>query len=293
MSSPFVDSLRSGRVLLMDGAMGTELHKAGLLLGERGELWNRTHPDHVLSVHSAYVSAGADIILTNTFLANPEQLALHNSLGSLGDLNRFAIELAQHAAGPHCHVLGDVGPFSGLGEGIFEMCSPFLSVGGLMMETWSDVKSAERFLNSLRAHRPLDDIPVLLSIAYNRDLLHDPEKARISPERWADWANAHLQVVAIGVNCGCEIGVAECAEIVHRYRSATDLPIFARPNAGTPVHDRERWVYPRSPAQMATKLPRLLEAGVSMIGGCCGTTPEHIAAFRSVIDKWNDRASTN
>jgi 5-methyltetrahydrofolate--homocysteine methyltransferase len=275
----------------MDGAMGTELHKAGLLLGERGELWNRTHPDRVLSVHSAYVAAGIDIILTNTFLANPEQLTLHNLYESLGDLNRLAIELAQRAAGPSCHVLGDVGPFSGLGKGIFEMCSPFLNVAGLMMETWSDAMSAEQFLNSLHAHQPFDDLPVLLSIAYNRDWLHDPAKASIGPERWADWANAHPRVVALGVNCGREIGVTECAEIIRRYRSATDLPIFARPNAGTPVRDCDRWVYPRSPVQMATELPRLLEAGVSMIGGCCGTTPAHIVAFRSVIDQWNDRAA--
>jgi 5-methyltetrahydrofolate--homocysteine methyltransferase len=292
MSSQFVDALRTGHVLLMDGAMGTELHKAGLLLGERGELWNRIHPDRVLAVHSAYVAAGADIILTNTFLANPEQLALHNLHESLGELNQLAIELAQHAAGPYCHVLGDVGPFGVLGEGIREMCSPFLNVAGLMMETWSDAVSADRFLNSLHAHQRFDDLPVLLSISYNRDWLLDPAKASIGPERWADWTNAHPRVVALGVNCGREIGVAECAEIVRRYRSATDLPIFARPNAGTPVRVDDRWVYPRSPAQMAAELPCLLEAGVSLIGGCCGTTPAHIAAFRSVINQWNDRAAT-
>jgi methionine synthase I (cobalamin-dependent) len=291
MSSPFLDALRSGRVLLMDGAMGTELHKAGLQLDERGEMWNRTFPERVQAIHSAYVRAGADVILTNTFLANHEELARHNRCESVGDLNRLATELAQLAADTRCYVLGDVGPFSGASDGIFEIYSPFLKIAGILMETWSDATSAEQFLQSLRAHHPFDELPVLLSIAYNRDWLHDPEKARISPERWADWANAHPQVVAIGVNCGCEIGVTECAEIVHRYRSATDLPIFARPNAGTPVRDRERWVYPRSPAQMATELPRLLEAGVSMIGGCCGTTPEHIVAFRSVIDQWNDRAA--
>jgi 5-methyltetrahydrofolate--homocysteine methyltransferase len=95
--------------------------------------------------------------------------------------------------------------------------------------------------------------------------------------------------VAIGANCGKEIDMDDMVRIVERYRSACDLPIFVRPNAGTPKRTRSGWRYPRTPAAMAAGLPALLEAGVTMVGGCCGTTPEHIRAFRKVVDAWNQR----
>jgi 5-methyltetrahydrofolate--homocysteine methyltransferase len=85
----------------------------------------------------------------------------------------------------------------------------------------------------------------------------------------------------------------EMIEIIRRYRQVTDLPLFARPNAGTPTRAGDRWVYPHTPEQMAARLPELLEAGVNMVGGCCGTTPEHIAAFKPIIDEWNAKASTH
>ena len=96
-----------------------------------------------------------------------------------------------------------------------------------------------------------------------------------------------IGVSALGVNCGRDIGMDDIIEIVRRYRQVTDLPLFARPNAGTPVCEGDRWVYPLTPAEMARRLPELLEAGISMVGGCCGTTPEHIAAMRPVVEQWN------
>jgi methionine synthase I (cobalamin-dependent) len=109
-----------------------------------------------------------------------------------------------------------------------------------------------------------------------------------SPEWFAnrarDWGLA-----ALGVNCGRDIGMDEVIEIIRRYRRVTDLPLFARPNAGTPVRQGKRWVYPHTPERMAARLSELLEAGVCMVGGCCGTTPEHIAAFKPIIDEWNER----
>jgi len=95
--------------------------------------------------------------------------------------------------------------------------------------------------------------------------------------------------VALGVNCGRDIGMEDVIEIIRRYRNVTDLPLFARPNAGTPKRVGKRWVYPHTPAAMAARLPELLEAGVAMLGGCCGTTPEHIAAFRPIVEQWNQR----
>ena len=97
-------------------------------------------------------------------------------------------------------------------------------------------------------------------------------------------------VAALGVNCGREIEMNEIVEIIRRYREVTKIPLFARPNAGTPERTGSVWHYPRTPEAMASCLPELLEAGVSMVGGCCGTTPEHIAAFRQVIEDWNRSA---
>jgi 5-methyltetrahydrofolate--homocysteine methyltransferase len=129
--------------------------------------------------------------------------------------------------------------------------------------------------------------PLLLSLTYRRApsgqfVTHSGH----APETYARHAEKH-GVAALGVNCGRDIGMDDVIEIIRRYRDHTDLPLFARPNAGTPTREGERWVYPHTPQTMAERLPELLEAGVRMVGGCCGTTPAHIAAFRPIVDAWN------
>jgi 5-methyltetrahydrofolate--homocysteine methyltransferase len=106
----------------------------------------------------------------------------------------------------------------------------------------------------------------------------------IPPEHCAREARRY-GAAAIGANCGKEIGMDDMLEIVKRYRDVCDLPIFVRPNAGSPT--KKGWRYPRTPATMAAALPALLEAGIAMVGGCCGTTPDHIRQFRLVVDEWN------
>src|SRR5205814_3734550 len=131
-------------------------------------------------------------------------------------------------------------------------------------------------------------LPVLVSATYYHDTAGKLKTyTEHSPEAIAQQARGIPGVAALGVNCGRDISMDDCAEIIRRYRSVTDLPLFARPNAGTPTQVEGQWVYPRTPEAMAAKLPELLEAGVSMVGGCCGTTPAHIAAFRRVVDAWN------
>jgi methionine synthase I (cobalamin-dependent) len=153
------------------------------------------------------------------------------------------------------------------------------------LETWSSLDDLKRFVD----RRDSASLPLLVSFTYHRtkDLMTiqgvRPEACAREAERYG--------AVAIGANCGKEIGMEDMLEIVKRYRSVCELPIFVRPNAGTPTQGsgrlRSRLRYPRSPSTMAAALPALLEAGIAMIGGCCGTTPEHIAQFRAVVDEWN------
>ena len=288
--SRFLDALRSGRVLLMDGAMGTELQRAGLKPGECGELWNLTHPEKVLAIHRAYVDAGAEVLLTNTFQANPAALQRHNLENQMGLIWQAAVDLARKAAGPDRWVVADVGPLSIADEGDHERLAAALAqtgADGILMETWSDLRSLVRFLKALFG-RGLPVPPLLVSLTYLRN-----RKGRVEnidglfPSDLAANVEKYTGIAAIGANCGRDIGIAQIVEVVEAYHSTTHLRVFVRPNAGTPKQVEDHWVYPHSPEYMASWLPELLTAGVSMIGGCCGTTPAHIAAFKPTVDAWN------
>jgi 5-methyltetrahydrofolate--homocysteine methyltransferase len=297
--SRFLEALRSGRVLLMDGAMGTELRRAGLADRECSESWNITHPARIATVHQAYVDAGAEVFLANTFQANRPTLSPGRGGGSrpVFENIKAAREIVAPVLSDNQVGLVSVGPiveppdtqeFARLLD-IDEVIGAiwtlainrqFQPLSGILLETCSSPRV--RFA-VWRAVKP--GVPVLLSLTYRRD----PDGQIITfsghtPEWFArrakDWG-----VAALGVNCGRDIGMDEIIEIVRRYRQETDLPLFARPNAGTPTKQDNRWVYPHTPEQMAARVPELLAAGASMIGGCCGTTPEHIAAFRRVLDQ--------
>jgi 5-methyltetrahydrofolate--homocysteine methyltransferase len=279
------EALHSGRVLLMDGAMGTELQRAGIRDDECYEGWNLTRPDTVRAIHQAYVDAGARCLLTNTFQANPTALGRHGLHHQLTAINRAAVEIARSVRGPAPFVLGDIGPFAP--SSLDTACQLVESLGaadGLLLETCSDLNNLATVLKACRSVRPGESLPVLFSLTFRRTATGH------LPEAYARSVRSD-GLTALGVNCGREIGMDEVIKIVRRYRQVTDLPLFARPNAGTPTRIGGQWHYPHTPEQMAARLPAVLEAGVAMVGGCCGTTPEHIAAFRPVIDDWNARVS--
>jgi 5-methyltetrahydrofolate--homocysteine methyltransferase len=290
--SRFLDALRSGRVLLMDGAMGTELQRAGLRPGECGELWNLTHPEKVRAIHQAYVDAGAEVLLTNTFQANPAALQRYNVADQCEAICGAAVELARQAAGPNRWVLADIGPCQSDEElqGLQTLVKALAQAGtdGFLIETCSD---SYPLLNLWRVlDYPLRQrFPVLVSFTYRRDRDNQVRTiGGLSADQIASWID-DCSVPALGINCGRDVGLPQIAEVVVAYRGNVSRPIFVRPNAGTPKQVEDRWVYPHSPEYMASWLPELLKAGVSMIGGCCGTTPAHIAAFRPLVDAWNAR----
>jgi 5-methyltetrahydrofolate--homocysteine methyltransferase len=297
--SRFLEALRSGRVLLMDGAMGTELIRQGLQPGENSATWNILHPERVRAVHQAYVDAGAEVLLTNTFQSNPIALATVGYEEHLESINQSALAIARSVAGPDRIVLADVGP---LMAPALEQDAPDDAILRIFAQGIRSLRGADALLFETRTdgssvsmgiqHGPviLYDMPLLISFTFARGFVQKEPPIRKRPlpteivRGWRppDWA-------ALGVNCGTEISVSDIGGILRHYRQETDLPLFARPNAGTPVKDGDQWRYPHTPAIMAERLPELLEAGVSMVGGCCGTTPEHIAAFRPIVDAWNAR----
>jgi 5-methyltetrahydrofolate--homocysteine methyltransferase len=295
--SRFLEVLHSGRAVLMDGAMGTELERAGARTGECYEHWNLTEPEKVRGVHQAYVDAGAEILLTNTFQANPTALARHDLQDRLEDINRKAIALARSVGRGQPLVVASIGPIEGAhapddvpnADALDRTVRSLLGADALLLETWSGPLALWAVQYGCRCARELADLPVLLSLTYRYQRSPTRSLWTLSghPPEWFAAQAKHNGVAALGVNCGRDMGMSEVIEIVRRYRQVTDLPLFARPNAGTPRRDGERWVYPQTPETMAAHLPELLEAGVSMVGGCCGTTPAHIAAFRPIVDRWN------
>jgi 5-methyltetrahydrofolate--homocysteine methyltransferase len=224
--SRLLQALGSGRTLLMDGAMGTELLRAGLPPGSCGEEWNRTHPGRVLDIHRAYRRAGAEVLLTNTFQANPRALARHGLADQLDDIAEAGVRLARQAAGPRAFVLGDIGPILGP-EGYVEFAdrrelhavlTALEGVDGFLLETCSSPKALAAVEYALRGHAEAGAVPLLLSLTYRRDAA-----GRVTtfsghgPATFARHAARH-GAAALGVNCGRDIGPREILDIIHCYR---------------------------------------------------------------------------
>ncbi|HZT81527.1 MAG TPA: homocysteine S-methyltransferase family protein [Gemmataceae bacterium] len=299
-----LEVLRSGRVLLMDGAMGTELQKVGLRPEENAAAWVFLHPERVRAVHEAYRAAGAEVFLTNTLMLNTQAWADALFQARVRPDFMLAWRTALDLIGPEAPFrLAAIGPVSGQGtQREFDNLQD-LSVPGrrcdarpahkncrhvpeaILLETCSSPRVRLAIQRVRRGRTP----PVLLSLSFLRNASGELVTFSGHPPEWFARRAKQWGVAALGVNCGKDIGMDEVIEIVRRYRKATRLPVFARPNAGTPTRTGRRWVYPLTPKAMADRLPELLEAGASMVGGCCGTTPEHTAAMRPVVEAWNGR----
>jgi 5-methyltetrahydrofolate--homocysteine methyltransferase len=282
----------------MDGAMGTELQRAGIGENECYEAWNLTHPERVRAIHQSYVDAGAEVLLTNTFQSNVPALSKHGLADKLERIIESGVEIARSVAGTDRFVIATFGPTPEKGDmassDLDEMSRRLRAARGAdgwLFETMSDRADLLLALQCGRHFLVGNFRPVLSSWTYLKSLeeqILPPPKVRalvhdlILPPR-----SERLKVQALGVNCGRDIGMGEIIDVIRSYRQGTDVPLFARPNAGTPTRIGDRWVYPLTPEKMADRLPELLEASVNMVGGCCGTTPEHIAAMKPIVDTWN------
>lgn len=284
------------RILLGDGAMGTQLQQAGLESGECGEAWNLDHPERVLAIQRRYVEAGSDLLLTNTFGASRIMLNRHQQANRTVEINKAAVAIAREALGGRGFVLGDIGPFGGLMEPLGEIAprdveSAFreqaralveAGADGLIIETQTALEELEI---AIAAARDAGAPAVIGSIAFDR--MVDGEDVRtmmgVSPEMAAELMVARgCHILAL--NCGTGIDLRLATSIVKRYKQVSNLPIMVQPNAGAPVLENHQILYKETPEEMAAGLPDLLRLGVSIVGGCCGSTPDHIRKFRQILD---------
>ncbi len=282
---------RSGRILISDGAWGTFLYRKGLGRGQCPELWCVDRPDDVRDIASSYIAAGADMVETNSFGGTRIRLDSHGLGGRAGELNEAAARLSRAAAGD-AWVIGSIGPTGKMlvmGDvtreelrAAFGEQAEALARGGadaLCIETMSD---AEEAALAVRAAKEATGLEVICTFTFDKTVQgYYRTMMGLSPE---DAAAAALDAGAdiVGTNCGN--GFAGMIEVVKAMRlAARGAPIMVQANAGLPASVDGVDVYPEGPADMAALVPALLDAGASIVGGCCGTTPEHIAAIRRAV----------
>lgn len=285
------------RVLLSDGAMGTQLQRAGLEPGGCGEAWNLDHPDRVLAIQRGYVNAGSDILLTNTFGGCRIMLNRHEQGERTAEINRAAVAVAREALGGRGFVLGDIGPFGGLMEPYGEIARADVEAAfreqakalveggadGIIIETQTALEELE--IGIAAAHEAGAKV-VIGSVAFDRMVDEDDVRTMmgVSPERAAEFMAEHGCHIA-GLNCGTGVDMRFAADIVKRYIKTSGLPVMAQPNAGQPVLVNMQVQYNETPEEMSAGLPGLLAAGARIVGGCCGSTPDHIRMFRKILDR--------
>jgi Methionine synthase I (cobalamin-dependent), methyltransferase domain len=286
---------RSGRILVSDGAWGTFLYKKGLGKGDCPELWCLDHPDAVRDIAASYIAAGADMIETNSFGGSSIRLAGHGLAARAAELNEAAARISRSAAGEDRWVIASMGPtgkFLLMGDVTEdEMRDSFaeqaraLASGGadaLCVETMMDADEARI---AVAAAKQATGLEVICTFTFDKTVQgYYRTMTGLSPE---DAATAALDAGAdiVGTNCGN--GFAGMIDVVRAMKSATrGRPIMVQANAGLPVNQGGVDSYPEGPSDMAALLPQLLDAGANIVGGCCGTTPEHIAALRRAVDAY-------
>jgi len=270
-------------LLVGDGGMGTRLHGEGVRPDQALELLNVTEPERIRAAHRAFLEAGSDVIQTNTFQGSAVSLAKHGLAERAAELNGAGAALARETAGDRAYVAGSVGPtgkllvpYGDLGaeeaQAAFSDQVTALADGGadlLILETFFSLEEALCATQAAVA----TGLPVVVGMAF------DPgghTSFGVSPEQ-ATEALSEAGATLVGANCGT-ISPAEMVEIIRRFRAATSLPLFAQPNAGRPQQTRTGVIYPEGPESLAEAAAQFRELGATLIGGCDGTTPEHIRA---------------
>jgi 5-methyltetrahydrofolate--homocysteine methyltransferase len=280
--------LSAGEVLLSDGATGTLLQSLGLPPGQSPETWVLDQPDRIRAFYRGYVEAGSDIILSCTFGGTRFRLANHQLADRVVEVNRTAAELAREVTGSEVFVAGDMGPTGQLLQPLGTLTAEEVAdayaeqatglvkggVDFLLIETMSDLGEAQAAIEGIRR---ITDLPVVCTFSFDT---HGRTMMGLKPEAVVQQIGPLVE--GIGANCGRD--PAEFPLFMQAmHAAAPDALLWAKPNAGLPKMIDNEAVYDATPAYMAEIARELCRAGAQVIGGCCGTTPEHIATMGSAL----------
>ena len=289
---PLLERIRHGDVLLADGAMGTLLLGAGLKPGGCPESLNLDRPELLEQIARKYFNAGAEIIQTNTFGASPLKLAAYGLADQTEEINHSAVQAVRQAIGDKAYVCACCGPSGKLlkpygdteprviTQGFERQLRALVEAGidAVNFETMIDLSEAEIAVTTAKSVAP--DLTVVATMTFQptrRGLFTIMGNTIAETARRLTAAGADV----VGSNCGS--GIELMVEIAREFRQAGTMPVSIRPNADIPHLVGGQTVYPETPEFMAARIPDLVRTGVSIIGGCCGTTTEHIRAFRAAL----------
>ncbi len=292
-NNTFTALLASGRPLVADGAMGTTLFSLGLEGGGCPELLNVEQPDLVEKVHRGFIDAGSDIILTNTFGGNRLRLALHGLEERVAELNQAAVAIARRAveqAGRQVAIAGSIGPTGELfeplgsvshrrGVDVFgEQCRALADAGADVL--WIETLSSFEELGAASEAAASTGLPYTATLSFDTA---GHTMMGISATSLAEWTLAHPGLTAVGANCG--IGPGDAVAAVFDITAVDEgLVTIAKANCGMPLYQTEGLTYPVGPDQMGSYVELAMRSGARIIGACCGSTPDHIAAIREAVD---------
>ncbi len=291
-----LDRIKDGKVLVGDGAMGTYLMQEGLKAGECPELINLERPQVLEKIARLFHETGADIIQTNTFGGSPLKLAQYSLEDKTEEINTAAVIAARRAAGPGVYIAASCGPCGRLlkpygdtepeeiYEGFERQIRSLVDAGVDMIciETMTDLTEASLAIKAAKSISPSTPVAATMTFDPTPNGFFTIMGTGIE-QAAAGLADARADIV--GSNCGN--GIENMIRIAEGFKEHTSLPIMIQPNAGLPEVKGENIVYPETPEFMAEGCKKLLQIGVNIIGGCCGTAPNHIAAFKKVIDEFN------
>jgi 5-methyltetrahydrofolate--homocysteine methyltransferase len=290
MMDDILSRLKGDRVIVADGATGTMLQAAGLPAGTPPERWVLENPDAIRALQRAYVEAGSDLIIACTFGGNRARLERTRLADRLVEVNRQAVEIAREVAGNKAYVAADIGPLgeflAPFGKVTYEQAVEIFaeqaaalaeaSVDVLYIETMSDLNEVKAAVEGLQ--RGGARTPIFATLSFDR---HGRTNMGVKPEQAAETLQA-LGVVAFGANCGATLEMTEGA-IAEMHAAAPQAPLIAKPNAGKPRMEGREVVYDATPEDMAAYARKFVALGARVVGGCCGSTPTHIAAIATAV----------
>ena len=288
-----LERLKSGDTLVGDGAWGTQLMARGLRLGDSPESINRSNPEFLAEIAALYVDAGADLVTTNTFGGSSLNLDSYGLSEGTEELNRLAVEAIKPVVAGRAFVSGSVGPSGkiltpygdteskAMAEAFRRQIGALISAGVdvVCVETMIDLREATIAIEAARAIAA--DVPIFATMTFDVT----PRGIFTTMGNSVEQACSGLAAAgadAVGSNCGN--GIEKMIEIAREFAANTSLPIVIQSNAGMPENRNGELIWPETPESMAAKVGDLIDIGVSVIGGCCGTGPDHIRAIRAAVD---------